>query len=62
MTCIRCGADLGDAEDPHRDPDCLECLHRDIQDEAEHDMAADPHTAMHPTTRDDDYYGDFPDY
>lgn len=28
LTCCTCGADLGDAEDPYRDPDCSACLNR----------------------------------
>lgn len=26
LTCCTCGADLGDADDPFRDPTCVECL------------------------------------
>lgn len=53
LTCSRCGADLGDADDPYCDPDCIECLHRDLADE----LAADPQARQHPSTRDDDFFG-----
>jgi len=32
LTCARCGEDLGDAEDPYRDPTCATC-ERDDRDE-----------------------------
>lgn len=35
LTCCRCGADLGDAEDPYRDPSCMECENREARAEAE---------------------------
>lgn len=35
LTCIRCGADLGDADDPYRDPDCAACIARDAAEEVE---------------------------
>lgn len=31
LTCCTCGADLGDAEDPYRDPDCRACLRRECE-------------------------------
>lgn len=37
LRCCVCGADLGSAEDPYRDPDCMDCLRR----EYEHEMQAD---------------------
>jgi hypothetical protein len=30
LHCCQCGADLGSAEDPYRDPDCMECLNPGI--------------------------------
>ncbi|MDP9202346.1 MAG: hypothetical protein M3P26_10515 [Gemmatimonadota bacterium] len=35
LTCCVCGADLGDAEDPYRDPDCINCATNEAQAEAE---------------------------
>lgn len=40
LTCLTCGADLGDAEDPYRDPDCLACLYRSIQEDLDAEVAA----------------------
>lgn len=41
LTCSRCGADLGPASDPYRDPDCAACIARDAQEEAEADDRAE---------------------
>jgi len=38
LTCCVCGADLGDASDPYRDPDCWECLMREYENEEEEDQ------------------------
>ena len=35
LVCVACGTDLGDAGDPYRDPDCHECLRRDMEAEVE---------------------------
>lgn len=35
LTCCGCGADLGDAEDPYRDPSCAQCERRQAIAEAE---------------------------
>ena len=35
LTCCQCGADLGDAEDQSRDPDCVVCLNREHAEELE---------------------------
>ncbi len=45
LTCCSCGADLGDASDPYRDPDCGDCLNRDAQAEHEADMQRDAEQA-----------------
>ena len=37
LVCCSCGADLGDAGDPYRDPSCLNCA----QLEAEQELAAE---------------------
>ena len=37
LTCCSCGADLGDADDPYRDPDCLDCLNRENDAELDYD-------------------------
>lgn len=39
LVCCTCGADLGDAEDPYRDPDCGECFKRQMQQELEDERA-----------------------
>ena len=41
LVCCQCGADLGDAEDIYRDPDCHECLDREMAAEAERDRRRD---------------------
>lgn len=33
LKCSQCGADLGDAEDPYRDPDCMDCLRKSLLEE-----------------------------
>lgn len=33
LTCCTCGADLGDAEDPYRDPTCMVCEERSAREE-----------------------------
>lgn len=33
LHCCQCGADLGSAEDPFRDPDCAACLRADYEAE-----------------------------
>jgi len=38
LICCVCGADLGDAADPYRDPDCWECLMREYENEEEEDQ------------------------
>lgn len=52
LTCCVCGADLGDAEDPYRDPDCEACDRRETQ--AELDREADEDAPIwdeeHPNT------------
>lgn len=40
LTCCTCGSDLGDAEDPYRDPACALCLEAENEAERE-DVAAD---------------------
>lgn len=35
LTCCQCGADLGDADDPYRDPDCERCLKESLAAEAD---------------------------
>ncbi|MDF1536089.1 MAG: hypothetical protein P1S46_06235 [bacterium] len=35
LVCCTCGADLGDASDPYRDPDCGDCLDRELRQEME---------------------------
>lgn len=35
LRCCVCDADLGDASDPYRDPDCMECLKREWEQEAQ---------------------------
>jgi hypothetical protein len=39
LTCCSCGADLGDASDPYRDPDCERCAQQAINEELERDLA-----------------------
>jgi hypothetical protein len=41
LTCCVCGADLGDASDPYRDPSCGECLQREAEQDWEADQAED---------------------
>lgn len=41
LTCCTCGADLGDAEDPYRDPSCVECIERDMRDECEDEPSSE---------------------
>lgn len=38
LICCSCGNDLGDADDPYRDPDCEVCLKRQAMDEDQRDM------------------------
>lgn len=38
LTCCQCGADLGDASDPYRDPACANCLQADLQADLEEDL------------------------
>lgn len=45
LTCCTCGADLGDAEDPYRDPSCGACYERDMREECE---AEEPEDAPAP--------------
>lgn len=35
LRCCVCGADLGPADDPYRDPDCMDCLKREWEQEAQ---------------------------
>lgn len=39
LTCCVCGSDLGDAEDPYRDPSCGVCLDREVEQESEQEQA-----------------------
>lgn len=39
LICCSCGADLGDASDPYRDPDCENCLRAEIELETERDTS-----------------------
>jgi hypothetical protein len=41
LTCCTCGADLGDAEDPYRDPSCIACINREAAEETAADEARD---------------------
>ena len=45
LICCGCGADLGDASDPYRDPDCLACLHAELETEVENWTDADQEAA-----------------
>lgn len=36
LTCCVCGADLGE-DDDYRDPDCMQCLEREVREEDERD-------------------------
>lgn len=39
LICCSCGNDLGDADDPYRDPDCEVCLRRELEQLDELDRA-----------------------
>lgn len=33
LTCCVCGADLGDAGDIYADPDCVDCINREVEED-----------------------------
>lgn len=43
LICCVCGCDLGDANDPFRDPDCPDCLEREFQMEMEREAEIEPY-------------------
>ena len=46
LTCCQCGADLGDASDPYRDPDCMDCINREAQNDWDNEQEARTREAM----------------